>query len=55
MISFSLTEEQKELQRLAREFSLKEIRPHAEEHDRTGKFPHDIAKKAALKEFHRVA
>ncbi len=46
MISFSLTDEQKELQRLAREFAVKEIRPHAEEHDREGKFPLGIAKKA---------
>ena len=46
MIDFSLTEEQKELQRLAREFALKEIRPHAQEHDKLGKFPHEIAKKA---------
>ena len=46
MISFSLTDEQKELQRLARDFAAKEIRPHAEEHDKLGKFPHEIAKKA---------
>lgn len=46
MISFSLTDEQKELQRLARDFALKEIRPKAEEHDREGKFPIEIAKKA---------
>ncbi len=46
MIDFSLTEEQKGLQKLAREFALKEIRPYAEEHDKTGKFPHEIAKKA---------
>ena len=46
MIDFTLSEEQKELQRLAREFALKEIRPHAQEHDRTGKFPMEIAKKA---------
>ena len=46
MIDFSLTDEQKELQRLAREFAQKEIRPHAEEHDKLGKFPMEIAKKA---------
>lgn len=46
MIDFTLTNEQKELQRLAREFASKEIRPQAEEHDRSGKFPIDIAKKA---------
>ncbi len=46
MISFSLTDEQKELQRLAKEFAIKEIRPHAEEHDKTGDFPINIAKKA---------
>ncbi len=46
MIDFSLSDEQKELQRLAHEFALKEIRPNAESHDREGKFPLDIAKKA---------
>ena len=46
MIDFALTDEQKELQRLARDFASKEIRPHAEEHDKIGKFPMDIAKKA---------
>ncbi|MBI2996590.1 MAG: acyl-CoA dehydrogenase family protein [Candidatus Melainabacteria bacterium] len=45
-MDFSLTDEQKELQRLAREFSVKEIQPHAEEHDKTGKFPMEIAKRA---------
>lgn len=46
MIDFSLTDEQKELQKLAKEFAAKEIRPHAEEHDKHGKFPMEIAKKA---------
>ena len=46
MIDFSLSDEQKELQRLAKEFASKEIRPQAEEHDRLGKFPLEIAKKA---------
>ena len=46
MVDFSLTEEQKELQKLAREFTTKEIRPRAEEHDKEAKFPMEIAKKA---------
>ena len=41
-----IIEGEKELQRLARDFAAKEIRPHAEEHDKLGKFPHEIAKKA---------
>lgn len=45
-MDFNLTEEQKELQKLARDFAQKEIRPKAEEHDRAGKFPMEIAKKA---------
>ncbi|MBI3590147.1 MAG: acyl-CoA dehydrogenase family protein [Candidatus Melainabacteria bacterium] len=45
-MDFSLTDEQKELQKLAKEFAAKEIRPHAEEHDKHGKFPMEIAKKA---------
>ncbi len=46
MVDFNLTDEQKELQKLARDFALKEIRPYAEEHDKQGKFPAEIAKKA---------
>lgn len=45
-ISFELTDIQKDLQRLAREFAEKEIKPVAEEHDREGKFPMEVAKKA---------
>jgi alkylation response protein AidB-like acyl-CoA dehydrogenase len=36
MISFSLSDEQKELQQLAREFAQKEIAPVASQLDRTG-------------------
>jgi acyl-CoA dehydrogenase len=46
MIDFSLTDEQKELQKLAKDFAMKEIRPNAKKHDTTGQFPIDIAKKA---------
>ncbi len=46
MIGFDLSDEQKELQRLAREFSLKEILPKAAHHDKTGEYPHEIVKKA---------
>lgn len=46
MISFSLTDEQKQLQQLAREFASKEIRPKASYHDETGAWPEDILKKA---------
>lgn len=46
MIDFSLTDEQKALQELARDFAQKEVAPVATELDRTGTFPHDLLKKA---------
>ena len=45
-IGFSLSEEQKELQSLARKFTANEIIPKAAHHDRTGEYPVDILKKA---------
>lgn len=44
-ISFELSEEQKLLQKMAREFTAKEIIPVAEHYDRTGEFPIDIINK----------
>ena len=44
-ISFELSEEQKLLQKMAREFTAKEIIPVAEHFDRTGDFPIDIINK----------
>lgn len=46
MISFSLTEEQKALQEMAREFSQKEMKPNAAKYDKGEEFPEDIMKKA---------
>ena len=46
MIDFSLSEEQQQLQALAREFAQKEIVPQAAHHDQTGEFPRDICRKA---------
>lgn len=46
MIDFSMTDEQKALQELARDFAQKEIAPVAQEHDRTGAFPFDLFKQA---------
>ena len=46
MIDFTLTDEQKDLRDLARDFATKEIRPVAWELDRDSTFPHDILKKA---------
>jgi acyl-CoA dehydrogenase len=46
MIGFQLSDEQIELQRLARDFAQKEILPAAEHHDRTGEFPKSICQKA---------
>ena len=44
-ISFELSEEQKLLQKMAREFTAKEIIPVAEHFDRSGEFPIDIINK----------
>lgn len=46
MISFSLSEEQKALQEMAREFALKEMKPKAAKYDRGEEFPEDVMKKA---------
>ncbi len=46
MVSFLLSEEQAQIQNLAREFAEREIVPKAAHHDQTGEFPRDICKKA---------
>lgn len=46
MINFSLSDEQKQLQDLARKFAKEEIIPKAAHHDETGEYPKEIAKKA---------
>jgi len=46
MIDFSLTDEQKRLLDMTREFSAKEIRPLAIEYDREGTYPEEIMKRA---------
>ena len=45
-INFALTEEQKMIQQLAREFAQKEIAPVAEQYDRTHEYPWPVIKKA---------
>lgn len=45
-VNFALTDDQLMLQKLAREFTAKEIIPVAEEHDRHAKFPKEIFHKA---------
>jgi acyl-CoA dehydrogenase len=45
-VSFALTEEQKELRRLAREFAAKEIRPREAEYDEKMQHPADLIAKA---------
>jgi alkylation response protein AidB-like acyl-CoA dehydrogenase len=44
---FDLTDEQQEIQRLARDFALGEVKPVAEELDREHRFPYEIVAKAA--------
>lgn len=46
MVDFTLTDEQRALRDLAREFSQKEIAPVAAHYDRTGEFPWEVARKA---------
>lgn len=46
MISFALSEEQKQIQSLARDFTRKEILPVAAHHDKTGEFPEAVCRKA---------
>jgi acyl-CoA dehydrogenase len=46
MLNFSLSDDQKQLQELARKFSKEEIIPKAAHHDKTGEYPIEIAKKA---------
>ena len=46
MIDFSLTEDQKALQEMAREFAEKEMRPKAAFYDQGHDFPEDVMKKA---------
>ncbi|NQY78930.1 MAG: acyl-CoA dehydrogenase family protein [Candidatus Caenarcaniphilales bacterium] len=46
VVDFELNSDQKELQKLSRDFAKKEILPAAEEHDRESKFPLEIAQKA---------
>ena len=46
MIDFSLTEEQKALQEMSREFSEKEMKPNAARYDKGDEFPEDVMQKA---------
>jgi acyl-CoA dehydrogenase len=45
-VNFALTDEQKMIQQLAREFAQKEIAPVAEHYDRTHEYPWPVVKKA---------
>jgi acyl-CoA dehydrogenase len=46
MVDFTLTDEQKNLQEMAHDFAVKEIRPVAWEYDKAGTWPEDIIEKA---------
>ncbi len=46
MLNFSLSDDQTQLQELARKFAKEEITPKAAHHDETGEYPREIAKKA---------
>jgi hypothetical protein len=43
-MDFNLSEQQKMLQRMAREFAIKSVKPRAAEIDSTGQFPFDLAR-----------
>ncbi|MFQ5962446.1 MAG: acyl-CoA dehydrogenase family protein [Candidatus Methylomirabilales bacterium] len=44
-MDFELTQEHKEIRKVARQFALDEIVPMAARHDESGEFPHEIMKK----------
>lgn len=46
MVNFLLSDEQKQIQNLAREFAEREVAPKAAHHDKTGEFPREICRKA---------
>src|SRR5690349_8934263 len=46
-MDFSLSDEQQMIRDMCREFAEDEIKPHAEELDRTGAFPYEIVRKMA--------
>ncbi len=46
MIDFTLSDEQKALQEMAREFALKEMRPNAARYDKGDEFPEPVMRKA---------
>ena len=46
-MDFALNEEQTMIRDMCREFAEEEIKPRAEEMDRTGEFPYDIVRKMA--------
>ncbi len=46
MVSFELSDEQRQIQELARMFAEREIAPNAAHHDETGEFPRAICQKA---------
>lgn len=46
-MDFRLTEEQKMIQNMVRNFTHKEVEPRAKEIDETDKFPHDLMKRLA--------
>lgn len=45
-VGFTLTEEQQMIQKLARDFAVNEMVPHAEYYDKNHEFPWDVVKKA---------
>src|SRR4051812_8510283 len=46
MLGFDLSDDQRQLQDLARKFAKEEIIPKAAQHDKSGEYPREIAKKA---------
>ncbi|MGH2505782.1 MAG: acyl-CoA dehydrogenase family protein, partial [Ktedonobacterales bacterium] len=46
-MDFTLNDEQTMIRNMCREFAEEEIKPHAEEMDRTAEFPYEIVRKMA--------
>src|SRR6516225_5829398 len=47
IVDFTFNDEQQMVQKLCREFAEEEIKPRAEEMDRTGELPYEIVRKMA--------
>jgi short/branched chain acyl-CoA dehydrogenase len=50
-VDFNLNEQERALQRVAKEFAAKVVRPRAADIDRSGQFPFDLAREIGVREY----